>query len=553
MRGKIERDLAMTTRIGSMLMKRLLLPFVLGLGLLIGCQQEPVGEPMQVKPEPRAGGTYRAALPWNPKDLDPAFVTSNYSATLVHQIFDGLVQFDQNLNVVPAIASSWEVSPDGLTYRFTLRRSVKFHNGRPVTAEDFVYSFTRLLDPSERSPALSFFKRVKGESDYRDGESKEVAGLKALDPFTLEITLEKPFAPFLPVLAMVYSKVVAREETERWGKDFGHHPVGTGAFGLESWEGNQIVLSANPDYHEGPPYLDRVVYTIYAGAQRQKILLDFLAGRLEEAAVFGADREEMAQTTVYQFVRKPSLSLQFYGMNCASGPLKDRRVRQALSWAINKEEIIREVFKDQFIPAETILPPGMTGYTPENAAYGYDPKRAKALLANAGYGPSQKKLSLNLLSASKSNVAQRELAMVAADLAAVGVELQIKYETNWAIFEAALSTSRLQIYRYFWSADIPDPDDFVNVLCGSDSRYNFMRYSNPEVDRLLSQALVETDIIKRVRLYREAESMILEDSPLIPFMYWVFESLFQPYVKGLEISALGSPYIPLKRIWLDKK
>ena len=143
--------------------------------------------------------------------------------------------------------------------------------------------------------------------------------------------------------------------------------------------------------------------------------------------------------------------------------------------------------------------------------------------------------------------------MVAADLAAVGVELQIKYETDWPTFEATLNSGRFQLYRYFWSADIPDPDNFLNVICGSDSLYNFMRYSNPKVDRLLSQALVETDIIKRVRLYREAEGMILEDAPMIPFMYWVFESVFQPYVKGLEISALGSPYIPLKKIWLDKQ
>jgi peptide/nickel transport system substrate-binding protein/oligopeptide transport system substrate-binding protein len=520
---------------------------------IISCQQEPTEPPEKVQPEVRIGGVYRAPLPWSPRTLDPAFSTDIYSVTLIQQIFDGLVQFDQNLNLVPALATSWKVSSDGLVYTFNLRSNANFHNGRQVTAGDFVYSFTRILDPKEESSALSFFQRVKGAAAYRDGESKEVVGLRAIDAHTLEITINEPFAPFLSVLAMISSKVVPREEIERLGKKFGRHPVGTGPFRLESFEEDRIILGANLDYFGGRPYLDRVAYTIYAGAQRQKILQEFLADRLEEAAVFGADREEMAQTTVYQFVRKPSLSLQFYGMNCTSAPLNDKRVRQALGWAINKEKIIREVFKDQFIPAETILPPGMTGYTPENAAYGYDPERAKELLAKAGYGPSQKKLSLSLLSASKSNVAQKELAMVAADLAAVGVELQIKYETDWPTFEATLNSGRFQLYRYFWSADIPDPDNFLNVICGSDSLYNFMRYSNPKVDRLLSQALVEIDIIKRVRLYREAEGMILEDAPMIPFMYWVFESVFQPYVKGLEISALGSPYIPLKKIWLDKQ
>ena len=291
------------------------------------------------------------------------------------------------------------------------------------------------------------------------------------------------------------------------------------------------------------------------GSQRlpqAALAAELFPDRLEEAAVFGADREKMAQTAVYQFFRKPTLSLQFYGMNSASTPLRDRRVRQALSWAINKEKIIREVFKDQFIPAETILPPGMAGYTPDNAAYAYNPDRAKALLAEAGYGPSRKRLSLTLLSASKSDVAQKELAMVTEDLAAVGVDLEVKYETDWPTFEAALGSDGLQMYRYAWFADIPDPDNFLNILCGSSSRYNFMRYSNAEVDRRLSQALVEIEMLNRVRLYREAESIILEDAPLIPFMYWAFESVFQPYVHGLEISALGRPYIPLKKIWLDK-
>jgi ABC-type transport system substrate-binding protein len=294
------------------------------------------------------------------------------------------------------------------------------------------------------------------------------------------------------------------------------------------------------------------VYTVYPGAQHQKVFEDFQAGYLEEAFVIGASRDKVAQTKIYQYYRKPSLSLMFYGMNCSFSPLNDVRVRQALNWAINKKRIISKVFNNQFVPAETILPPGMVGYMPENSSYDYDPEKARRLLAEAGYGPSQKMLSLSLLSASKSDVAQKELAMVTADLARVGVELQIEYKTDWPTFEKALDQEEIQIYRYAWFADIPDPDNFLNILCGSEASYNFMRYSNPQVDSLLSQALAETNIIKRVSLYRDAERYILEDAPMVPFMYLTFESVFQPYVKGLEISALGAPYIPLKKIWLDK-
>ena len=533
-------------------MKRLPACFAVILCFFISCQQEPVGPPEKVQPEVKIGGVYRVPLPWSPRTLDPAYSTDIYSITLIEQIFDGLVQFDQNLNVVPALATSWKVSPDGLVYTFNLRSDAKFHNGRKVTANDFVYSFTRILDPKEESSALGFFERVKGASAYRRGESNEVAGLRALDAHTLEITIDEPFAAFLSVLAMFNSKVVPREEVERWGENFGINPVGTGPFRLESFGKDRIVLRANLDYFEGRPHLDRVVYTIYAGAQYDKIYHDFVAGRLEEAAVFGPHREKLAFTTKYQFYRKPSLSLQFYGMNCLNKALKEKKVRQALNYAIDKERIVREVYQNQFLLAATILPPGMPGYFPENRAYDYDPDKAKNLLNQAGFGSSGAKLSLTVLSASRSNAAQKEMALIAEDLAAVGVELQIRYESDWPTFEAALSDDNLQLYRYAWIADIPDPDNFLNILFGSKSGYNFMRYSDPRVDSLLSQALVETDVLTRVELYREAERIVLADAPMIPWIYLTFESVFQPYVKGLEISALGGPYIPLKKIWLAK-
>ncbi|MGW8208518.1 MAG: ABC transporter substrate-binding protein, partial [Syntrophobacteria bacterium] len=239
-------------------MRRLLVTLAVILSVVISCQQEPAGPPERVQPEVKIGGAYRVPLPWSPTNLDPPFTTDIYSVTLIQQIFDGLVQFDQSLNIAPNLATSWTVSRDKLTYTFTLREDARFHNGRLVTADDFVYSFTRILDPKEESSALNFFERVKGAAAYRNGQSNAVAGFRALDAHTFEVTIDEPFAPFLSVLAMISSKVVAKEEVERWGKDFGHHPVGTGPFRLESWEDKQIVLSANYDYHEGRPYLDRV-------------------------------------------------------------------------------------------------------------------------------------------------------------------------------------------------------------------------------------------------------------------------------------------------------
>ena len=533
-------------------MKRFFLLFAMCVILTIACQQEPSDKPESVQPSPRLGGIYRAALPFRPKLLDPAFSTDIYSVTLMQQIFDGLVQFDRNLNVIPALATTWKVSSDGLKYTFRLRQDASFHNGRVVTANDFVYSFTRILDPEEESSALSLFEKVKGAVIYRSGKSKEIIGLKALDAHTLQITLEEPFAPFLAVLAMKYSKAVPREEVERWGKNFGYHPVGTGPFRLESFEPDRIVLSANQDYYEGPPYVDKVVYSVYPGAQNEKMAEEFLTGLLEEVPVYAEVREQLSGKSTYKLLRKPTLSLLFYGMNCQIEPLTNPMVRQAINYAINKKQIVGEVYKDQFVVAETLLPPGMPGYFPGNASLAHDAQKAKELLEKAGYSSARPLPALNILSASHSSLAQKEFALLQADLAAVGITLNVVYQTDWPAFETQLRQRKFMLYRYAWFADIPDPDNFLGALCGSTSSDNFMGYENPQVDTLLSQALKEVDPLKRAALYREAEAIILRDAPMVPLLYLTFESAFQPYVRGLEISALGSHYIPLKKIWLDE-
>jgi peptide/nickel transport system substrate-binding protein/oligopeptide transport system substrate-binding protein len=533
-------------------MKRLLWLFLLVLSFTLACQQETSQVAEEIKQESREGGSYRTALPFRPKILDPALSTDIYSVTLIQQLFDGLVQFDQNLNVMPALATNWKVTSDGLVYTFNLRQDAAFHNGRQVTAEDFIYSFSRILNPKLESSALSFFQRIKGAEAYRSGESSEVVGLKALSPYILEITLREPFAPFLSLLAMKSSKLVPREEVERWGEDFGKHPVGTGPFRLESFAEDRIALVANVDYFEGRPYLDKAVYTVYPGAQNEKMAEDFLKGHLEEAPVYGTIREQISGEENYRLVRKPSLSLLFYGMNCRIEPLSNPMVRQAINYAINKRQIVGSVYKNQFVAAYTILPPGMPGYTPENSTFSYDPQKAKKLLADAGYGPTNPLPTLTLVSASQSMLAQKEFDSLKKDLAVVGINLKVIYQTDWPTFEALLRQGDFMLYRYAWFADIPDPDNFLAILCGAGSRYNFMNYSNQRVEKLLSEALTQVDQLKRAALYREAEALILREAPMVPLLYLTFESAFQTYVKGLEISALGGPYIPLKKIWLDQ-
>src|SRR5207247_1765359 len=200
------------------------------------------------------GGIYRRPLGHDPQTLDPARISDIYSFSVSQQIFDGLVQFDHTLMVAPALAEFWKASRDGLTWTFTLRKGVRFHNGREVTAEDVVYSLTRLVDPKTRSGAADLFGTIKGAHEFREGRARTVVGLVAQDRYTVQVTLDEAVGPFVAVLAVGHAKIVPKDAVEQLGEAFGTQPVGTGPFRFERWErGKEIVLAANPEYFGGPP------------------------------------------------------------------------------------------------------------------------------------------------------------------------------------------------------------------------------------------------------------------------------------------------------------
>src|SRR5881396_2015046 len=230
------------------------------------------------------GGIYRRPLGHEPATLDPARISDIYSRSVSQQIFDGLVQFDQTLAIKPALAQFWRASRDGLTWTFDLRKGVKFHHGREVTADDAVYSLTRVIDPKSRSDAADLFLNVRGARDFREGRAKTVAGFVALDRHTMQVTLSEALVPFAAVAAIGHAKIVPRELVESRGETFGIRPVGTGPFRFIRWDrGREIVLGANPEYFDGSPRLSRLVYRIFPGDQRDVMHDEFLKGNLEDA------------------------------------------------------------------------------------------------------------------------------------------------------------------------------------------------------------------------------------------------------------------------------
>jgi len=468
-------------------------------------------------------------------------------------MFDGLVQFDVNLNVVPCIAKSWEASRDGLVWTFYLRQGVRFHHGREVHADDFVYTFTRILDPRTASPRAWLFERVQGAAKFRAGEAERVEGLQALDSYTLQVTLSQPYTPFIALLGMAQAQVVPLEEVQRLGADFGRRPVGTGPFRFVNWvAGEEITLEANEAYFEGRPFLDRLHYRIITNYQN--ILAEFAKGALEDVDLTLTSQEgtPLNRDPRFRFVRKPLLTTAFLWFNTSHSPLSKREVRQAINHAIDREAIISTIRQNRHVRALGILPLGMPGYNPDQAGYAYDLPRARQLLAKAGYPEGKGLPPLELWTSSKHTAVQQEHETIQRSLEPLGIKVELSTAENWKQFKSEILGKRPgAMYRYSWFADFPDPDNFLFSLFHSQSPGNYAHYSNPAVDHLLERARSEGDYLKRIEMYRQAEALIMADAPIVNLMYYTGEYLFQPYVQGIELNALGSRYMPMKKIWLD--
>lgn len=501
---------------------------------------------------PANGGAYRRPLGNDPGTLDPARIRDIYSLSVTAQIFDGLVQFDQTLTITPALAQFWKASRDGLTWTFTLRKGVKFHNGQEITADDVVYSLTRILDPKVNSVVAGLFNNIRGAQEFREGKSKHVSGLVALDRYTVQVVLDEAPVPFVSVLAVGHAKIVPKDVVEREGEAFGTHPMGTGPFKFVQWErGKEIVLAVNPDYFDAQPKLARVVYRIFPGEQLDAMYEEFQKGNLEDTPVPTRDYRQIVAATKHIYVKRPMLSVRFYGLNTRVKPLDDRRLRQALIHAIDREALIDEVFLGRYTPAHGILPPGSLGFNPKLKRYAYDPQKARELLVEAGYPKGRSLSPIPIWSSVRTEKLVLEHEQIKKYLEAVGIKAEIHYVTDWPSFSKMLAKGKLPVFLYAWYADVPDPDSFLFRLFYSRSPQNYVAYQNRVVDDLLLQARKESEPRQRVELYRRAEQIIMDDAPIIPVWHYSYERLFQPYVRSIEVNGLGDPYIPLRKIWLE--
>jgi ABC-type transport system substrate-binding protein len=433
-----------------------------------------------------------------------------------------------------------------------LRENARFHNGRPVTVEDVIFSISRLLRVDPPSPILPHLLKIKGAQEYRNHKSERIEGLEPINDHVFLVRLKEPHVPFLTALGMSYAKIVPGKEVTRLGGQFFKKPVGSGPFRFVSWEENKLIkLKQFSDYYAGAALLDEIHYRIYPGVGYEQVVADFRKGDLEEMPVYGNIRQELSTEKKFQWFHRPSLSLLFYGMNCNHPLLKNPELRKAISMAIDQQKLVTQVYKGQFEPAKTILPPGMPGYYPQKQMVLNDVSLARDHLRHALGEKADSMPALEIVSGSQSTFAKAELNSVRDWCEQLGIPIKIKFITDWTKFKEYLKSESVQIYRYAWFADMPDPDSFLYPLFASDSPVNFMRYQNKEVDQMLLTARGIVDPVERAEMYQQIEKIVLKSSPLIPLFYLSIDRAYQPTVQGVQPNALGADIMSFHRVWLQ--
>lgn len=483
-------------------------------------------------PSGRAGVLRLVAPP--PETLDPALAGDLDSAQFVYKVFSGLVSLDEDLEVQPDLAEGWEVSDDGRTYTFYLRKDARFHDGRAITADDVRYSLERACDPATDSPvAEGYLSDIVGVREKIRGQADAIQGVEVLDDYTLRLTIDEPKAYFLSKLTYSTAFVVDRAQVES-DPDWLQHPNGSGPFRLREWTDERIALEPSP-YSPGPrPLVGQVVF--YTALQGVPVTM-YENGELDAVPVEGDQLERVldAANPLHQELQTvPLLDTYYVGLNVRRPPFDDVRVRRAFAMALNRAGIVQVMLKGQAEVARGILPPGMPGYNPDLEGIPYDPEGAKALLAESQYGGPEGLPSVTLIAGGLGQMGQ-----VLAELwgEALGVDVQVEVPiggvgTEW-------SSGRYQMVLLGWIADYPDPENFLDLLFHSQSSQNHTGYSNPEVDRLLEAARAEADPEKRFALYREAEEKIVADAPWIPLYHDTAHLLVKPYVEGLRMTPQG--------------
>lgn len=472
--------------------------------------------------------------------LDPIQVRDEGTSEYIVEIFGGLVTLDLDLNVQPDIAESWEISPDGKTYTFTLRDNVVFHNGTRVTAEDVKYSLERAADPKNGSPTVVLYLgEIAGLREKFNGSAESVSGVRVIDEETIEIELNNPAEFFLPALTYPVAAVVDQAQIEGDPRNWTRNPNGTGPFRLAEFKPAELIrLVRNDRYHLGPALLEEVVFELGGGS----ILTRYQNNELHTGVVPAIEIEAVKNGTsplAADYKPRQRLSVGYYAFNLEKAPFDDIKVRQALALAIDFDTINEVLLYNTQEKADGILPPLLPGYDESVKGYDFNLEEAKKLLSESKYADNMPRIILTYpgTGATSPEVLQ---AVQASWMENLGIEVELQ-ASEYSAYLRELRNGTFQMFYAGWAADYPDPEDFLDKLFHSESPQNEQGYSNPEVDAILEEARYESDTAVRYDLYHDAEQMILDDYAVIPD-YWPTEHLLvKPCVQNWPSLSMTVP------------
>lgn len=486
----------------------------------------------------------------DPSTLDPARAYDTTSIRFVRVLYNGLVDYDNQSRIVPAVAQGWKISPDGRTYTFTMRPNVRFHSGLPVTAEDVRFSIERVLDPETASDGLPFFQIIEGAKEWGAKDkagrrASHVKGITVNGPREISFRLLRPDATFLNVLALPFGFVVSRAtvlEQEKTKVLLSENPDGCGPFRLERWTHDAgIELVKNDDYYvPGLPKVGRISVSIGGDATLEQ--MRFELGQLDVAGdIPPPDFARIMHDAKWrrQVQHAPMMDIRYLCMNTEMAPFDDIRVRRAFNYAIDKERLV-QVQSGRVTPAKGILPPGLAAYNPKLHGYEYNPKKAAALLKEAGI----KNLKLSLMAATVDNY-DKVAQSIQQDLMAVGVTVTLKIVNYKELKTLAGQRKKVPLCLLGWLQDYSDAANYLDVMFNGknitpSASLNRAFYSNPKVNVLLDKAAVETDPIKRNDIYRVVEQMIVDDAPWVPLYHSERYVMTQPWVSGYKLDPAWS-------------
>jgi ABC-type oligopeptide transport system, periplasmic component len=482
----------------------------------------------------------------NPRSFDPATTLSGGDK----RIFGGLVSFDPSLKLTPDLAQRWEVSSDGTVYTFHLRQNAKFHDGRPVTAQDVVYSWERAASPEIASDTvLTYLGDIVGVRAMTDGEVEHISGLKIIDDHTLQVTIDAPKPYFLLKLTFATAFILDKTNVES-GEEWYRTPNGTGPYKLVEWTRfERKVYEANQDFYLGAPSIPYIVVQLYAG-EGQRL---YEAGDIDITWIYSVERfTDPTEPLHNELLTGVDLCTDYIVFDTTRPPFEDMNVRKAFNMAFDRQKYIDIVTNGHALPANGLYPPGLPGFNIALKGLPYDPVQARQWLAQSKYGGPE-----GLPRIVFSNIGTG--SSVSGDVAALaemweqnlGVTITVEnLEPNY-YYDQIYSGNHGQLFSGGWCADYPDPENFADVLFHTGSLQNNGGYSNSQLDALLESARVEQDVSKRIGMYQQAEQILVDDAAALFTTYSVSYQLVKPYVKGYVFTPID---IPIERyMWLEGK